>query len=143
METVSQFLHEKKNKDLNVISPDATVYDALLLMADKNIGAVLVIESGKLLGLFSERDYARKVVIVGKSSQKTLVKEIMTTDVQCVTPTQTIEQCMVMMTTKYIRHLPVIENEKIIGIISIGDVVRVIIEDQKYVINQLEHFITR
>ena len=125
-----------------VISPQHTVYDALELMCEKNVGALLVTENEKLAGLFSERDYARKVILQGKSSKDTLVGEIMVADPVTITTSTTIEDCMKLMTHKFIRHLPVVENEKLIGLVSIGDVVKFIIEEQKFIIENLEHYIT-
>ena len=141
MITVSRILNEKGNRIWSV-SPDTMVFDALNLMAEKNLGAVLVIEGGKIAGIFSERDYARKVILKGKSSKETLVKEIMTEDVLFVRPNHSIEECMALMTDKHIRHLPVIDGEQLVGVISIGDVVKAVISDQEYTIKQLENYIT-
>jgi len=124
------------------VAPDTTVYDALKLMAEKNLGAVIVLQGDKLVGIFSERDYARKVILKGKSSKETTVEEIMTSDVVTVEARHSIEECMAMMTSKRIRHLPVVEAEKIVGVISIGDIVKAIISDQEYTIKQLESYIT-
>ena len=122
------------------VAPDTAVDDALKLMADKNVGAVLVLEAGKLVGIFSERDYARKVILHGKSSKDTLVREIMTEKVVCVHPDTILEVCMELMTDKHIRHLPVVEGDQLIGVISIGDVVNAIIAEQRYIIGQLRAF---
>jgi CBS domain-containing protein len=124
------------------IAPDATVYDALALMADKNIGAVLVTEAGEVAGILSERDYARKVVLQGKSAEDTPVREIMTERVMYVRPEQTVDDCMALMTDKHVRHLPVVEDDRLLGVISIGDVVKIIISEQEFLIEQLEHYIT-
>jgi CBS domain-containing protein len=140
MKTVKQLL-QAKAADIWTITPDARVYDALALMADKNIGALLVVDAGRLVGIFSERDYARKVVLHGKSSRETPVREIMTTRVVYVRPEQTIEDCMALMTDKRIRHLPVIDGERVMGVISIGDVVKSIISEQSFMIAQLENYI--
>jgi len=140
MKTVKQLL-QAKVADIWTIMPDAKVYDALALMADKNIGALLVVDAGRLVGIFSERDYARKVVLHGKSSRETPVREIMTTRVVYVRPEQTIEDCMALMTDKRIRHLPVIDGERVMGVISIGDVVKTIISEQSFIIAQLENYI--
>jgi len=140
MKTVQQIL-ESKSLKLLAVSPDATVYDALKLMAEKEVGALLVLEDEHLAGIFSERDYARKVILHGKSSKETRVQEIMTAKVVCVAPLQTMDQCMALMTDKRVRHLPVIDNNKVVGIISIGDVIKEVIADQQFQINQLEQYI--
>jgi CBS domain-containing protein len=123
------------------ISPDATVYDALQLMAAQNIGAVLVLEAGKLVGILSERDYARKVVLHGKSSLETPVRDIMTRKVYYVQPEQSVTACLAQMTDKRIRHLPVLDDGQVVGVISLGDAVKWIIADQQVLIDQLEHYI--
>jgi len=140
MQTIRKILSEK-GSDLWNTSPNSTVYEALQIMADKDVGALLVMESGKLVGIFSERDYARKVILLGKSSKKTYVKEIMTPHVVYATPDQTNEQGLALMTAKHIRHLPVIDGEKLVGMVSIGDLVRSIISEQKETITQLEQYI--
>ena len=124
------------------VKPGDTVYDALRLMADKNIGAVIVRSDQRLEGILSERDYARKVILVGKTSRETLVKEIMTTSVVSIDPDWTADQCMALMTEKRIRHLPVIERDRLVGVISIGDVVRAVVDDQQFTITSLERYIT-
>ncbi len=141
MEFVSQFL-EKKGHDVWWVAPETTVFDALQLMANKKVGALLVLEEDSLVGVFSERDYARKVTLKGKSSKDTPVRDIMSTKIVCVTPNQTTEECMSLMTEKRVRHLPVMDGEKLIGIISIGDVVKAVIADREDIIEQLEHYIT-
>jgi CBS domain-containing protein len=141
MISVSQCLHNKGQEIWSVRS-DRSVYEALQLMAEKDIGALLVVDDSKLVGIFSERDYARKVILQGKSSRETLVREIMTPRVVYIHPQQTIEECMALMTEKHIRHLPVMDGERLVGIISIGDVVKAIISEQKFVIEQLESYIT-
>jgi CBS domain-containing protein len=123
------------------VSPDDTIFDALRLMADKNIGAVLVMSGETIEGILSERDYARKVVLLGKTSKTTPVREIMTTDVIFVDSGWTADQCMALMTDKRIRHLPVVENGKLAGIISIGDVVRAVVDRQQFTITSLERYI--
>jgi CBS domain-containing protein len=131
-----------KGQDVWTVVPDSTVYDALQLMAEKNVGALMVVESDKLVGVFSERDYARKVILKGKASKDTLVSEIMTAGPIWVRPDQTIRACMDLMTHKRIRHLPVLDDGRLVGVISIGDVVKAIISDQEFTIEQLEHYIT-
>jgi len=132
-----------RQKDLNVwsVSPDSCVYDAIEIMADKYIGALLVVSEGKLVGVVSERDYARKVILQGKSSKETQVKEIMTSPAIFVTPEQTVEDGMRIMTEKRIRHLPVVENGKILGVVSIGDLVKWMISAQQQTIAQLHDYI--
>jgi len=141
MKTVNQLL-QGKGAEVWSVSPDITVYDALVLMAEKNVGAVLVLDGGRLVGIFSERDYARKVVLRGKSSKETPVREIMTSRVVYVRPEQSVEDCMALMTDKRIRHLPVLDRDRVIGVISIGDVVKSIISEQSFMIEQLENYIT-
>jgi len=140
MKTVKEILQTKQT-GLITIAPDATVFAALKLMAEKNIGALPVMDGGKLLGILSERDYARKVILEGKSSKETLVKEIMTEKVLFVKPETTNEECIALMSEKYLRHLPVIESDRVIGIISIGDVVKAIISEQHFTINNLQQYI--
>ncbi len=125
------------------ITPDTTVYQALEIMVEKNVSALLVMENEKLAGIFTERDYARKVVLKGKSSKDTRIGDIMTGDLITVSPSSTIDECMQLMTSKFIRHLPVVANTKLVGIISIGDVVRQIIEEQKSIIGHMEQYISR
>jgi CBS domain-containing protein len=138
--TVQQMLAAKS--DVYSVKPEDTVYDALRLMAAKNIGAVLVVADGELAGILSERDYARRVVLHGKMSQATAVSEIMTTDVICVDRTWSADRCMALMTEKHIRHLPVLDLGRLAGVISIGDVVRAIVDEQKFTIQSLEQYIT-
>jgi CBS domain-containing protein len=140
MITVRQLLRGKGH-DVWHIAPDASVYDALKLMAIKEIGSLLVLEGEELVGIISERDYARKVVLKEKTSMDTPVKEIMTQEVISLRPEQTIQECMALMTDKRIRHLPVLENDRLVGIISIGDVVKAIISQQEFMIEQLERYI--
>lgn len=139
--TVGEMLRIKGH-DVWSIAPDATVYDALKLMADKNVGAVLVMDAGRLVGILSERDYARKIILRGRSSKETMVQEVMAARVVYVRPGQTAEECMALMTDKRIRHLPVLEDERVVGVISIGDVVKSIISQQEFIIEQLEHYIS-
>jgi len=124
------------------IGPRESVFDALKLMAEKGIGALVVLEAGKVVGIISERDYARKVILHGRSSPTTLVSEIMTARVVYAQPQQSIDECMAIMTEKRIRHLPVMENGVLIGVISIGDLVKSIIAEQRFIIEQLERYIT-
>ena len=140
MKTVQQLLESKRHSLISVV-PSATVLEALKVMAEKEIGAVVVLEDGHLVGIFSERDYARKVILQGKASKDTPVREIMTDKVVCVRPEQTIEDCMGLMTDKRIRHLPVLEHKKVIGLISIGDVVKEMLSEKEFVIKQLESYI--
>ncbi len=140
MKPVRELLRIKGQETWSV-TPDTPVYDALKLMAEKNVGALLVLEGDKLAGILSERDYARKVILKGKASKNTPAREIMSENVVCVTPEQSVAECMALMTDKHFRHLPVIEDGKLVGVISIGDVVKAIISEQKFVIEQLEHYI--
>jgi CBS domain-containing protein len=141
MITVKQLIQQKGNAVWS-ISPDANVYEALKLLAEKEVGALLVVDQDRIAGIISERDYARKVILKGKTSMETPVREIMTSRVFTVKPDQTIEDCMAMMTTNRIRHLPVVDGERLVGVISIGDVVKAIISQQEFVIEQLENYIT-
>ena len=131
-----------KGPDVWSMAPDAMVYDALKLMAEKNVGAVLVMDANRIVGILSERDYARKVILHGKSSKDTPVREIMTERVVYVRPQQTAEECMALMTDKRVRHLPVLEDDQVVGVISIGDVVKNIISEQEFIIEQLERYIS-
>jgi CBS domain-containing protein len=141
MKTVREILAAKGH---HVWSVDAgsSVFDALLLMAEKNIGAVLVTEGDRPAGIMTERDYARKVVLKSRISRETPVREIMVWNPVCVRPEQSVEDCMKIMTTKRFRHLPVTDSDKLVGMVSIGDVVKAVISDQQYKIEQLEHYIT-
>jgi len=140
MKRVSDIL-QAKGHEIWSVSPDMTVFDTLQLMAEKRIGAVLVIKAGKLVGLFSERDYARKIILVGKSSKDTPVREIMSSRLVCVQPDQFTADCMTLMTENRIRHLPVTQDENLIGIVTIGDVVKAIIAEKEEEIDQLHHYI--
>ena len=140
MRNVRDILREKGTAVYS-ISPDDTVYDALKLMAEKNIGSLVVLDEGRIAGVISERDYARKIVLKNKFSRETKVKEIMTVEVATVTPATDLEQCMELITEKRMRHLPVVENDKVVGIISIGDIVKGVIDNKEYVIEQLESYI--
>jgi CBS domain-containing protein len=139
--TVGELL-KKKGREVLSVRPECTVYKALQLMAEKNVGALLVFDSaGMLVGIFSERDYARKLVLKGKFSRTTAVREVMTEDVITVAPEENIEQCMDIMTHRRVRHLPVVHQNKVAGVISIGDIVMAIISDQKFTIDVLERYI--
>ncbi|HUQ93125.1 MAG TPA: CBS domain-containing protein [Bryobacteraceae bacterium] len=131
----------RKSSELYWLSPDASVYEAIALMSAKSAGALLVLEGDRLVGIISERDYARKVVLMGKSSRDTLIREIMSTPVFHVNPNTSVEDCMRLMTERRIRHLPVVENEKVTGIVSIGDLVKWTLSEQKNQIQHLESFI--
>ncbi len=141
MQTVRDILQVKGQAAWS-IAPQATVYDALQLMADKDVGALLVVENGRLAGMFSERDYARKIILKGKSSRETPVRDIMTERVITVVPQQSVAECMALMTNHRVRHLPVLEGGKLSGVISIGDVVKAIMTQQEFTIQQLEKYIS-
>jgi CBS domain-containing protein len=140
MGTVRNIL-QQKDYAVHTIQPDATVFSALEKMVEENVGALLVSDAGKFVGIFTERDYARKIILRGKASKETPISEIMMEHPVTVTPDTTVEACMKLMTDKFIRHLPVIENNKLIGLVSIGDIVKFIIEEQRYIIDNLEHYI--
>lgn len=140
MRTVSQLL-QGKGSSVWSVAPEASVFDALKLMAEKNVGALLVMSDGKLRGILSERDYARKVILLGKSSQEIAVRDIMSDKVVCVGPEQTVDECMALMSGKRIRHLPVLAGGQVIGVLSIGDLVKALIEEQQQTIQQLESYI--
>ena len=140
MMTVRQLL-ERKGKDVFSVAPETLVFDAIQLMAEKGIGALLVLDKGELVGILSERDYARKVILKGRSSRETPVKDIMTEKVLYVKPERTLEECMALMTEKRIRHLPVLENERLIGVFSSGDVIKAMVSEQEFIIEQLESYI--
>ena len=139
--TVTRLL-DSKERHIWSIEPSDSVFDAIKLMAEKGIGALLVMEGESLVGILSERDYARKVILKGKSSKKTPVADIMTKDVLFARPEHNVEECMALMTEKHIRHLPVVEGKQVVGMISIGDLVKTIIAEQKFTIEQLEHYIS-
>jgi CBS domain-containing protein len=142
MKTVGDLL-QGKGREVWSVAPDTTVYEALALMAERRIGAVVVTKDGRVVGILSERDYARQVVLKGKTSRETPVHEIMTSRVVYVRLQQSVEDCMALMTDKRVRHLPVIEGEKLVGIISIGDVVKAVISEKQFIIEQLENYIAR
>ncbi|MEE9596550.1 MAG: CBS domain-containing protein [Acidiferrobacterales bacterium] len=141
MKTVQQIL-DAKGSDVWSITPDASVLEAIKLMAEKEVGALLVMTGKKLVGIVSERDYARKVILKGRSSQETSIQDIMTTHVVYVSPDQSIEECMALMTEKHIRHLPVMDGKQLRGMLSIGDLVKAVIAEQKLVIKELERYIS-
>jgi CBS domain-containing protein len=141
MTTVQDILNEKGH-DLYRIGPDHTVLDALRLMAEQEIGALPVMDGDRLVGLISERDYARKVILLDRKSSDTRVRDIMMNRVPCVSPTRTVEECMALMTDKRVRHLPVLRDGHLIGLVSIGDLVKSIIDEQQFIISQLELYIT-
>lgn len=140
MKTVQEVLNEKGHT-VHRIQPDSSVFEALQVMAEHEIGALPVMQGEQLLGLISERDYARQVVLRERSSHTTRVRDIMMTPVACVEPPRTVEECMALMTEKRVRHLPVVEAGRLVGLISIGDLVKAIIDDQQFIISQLEHYI--
>ncbi|MBL8397190.1 MAG: CBS domain-containing protein [Candidatus Accumulibacter sp.] len=141
MKTLRQLLASKNRTPVSV-APADSVFDALKVMSANNVGAVLVLDQNKLVGIFSERDYARKGILHGKASKDTAVRELMSDKVLYVTPDQSIEECMAIMTDKHFRHLPILEDGQVIGIISIGDVVKETISAQQFIIAQLEKYIT-
>jgi CBS domain-containing protein len=141
MKTVRDLL-KQKGRGVWSVAPDSTVYDALKLLAEKNIGAVLVIAAGRPVGIFSERDYARQVILKGKTSKDTPVRDVMTSKVVFVRPEQSIEECMALMTDKRFRHLPVLEEGQLVGILSIGDVVKALISEKDFLIEQLANYIS-
>ncbi len=141
MITVGQVLQEK-GREFWFVDPSATAYEALEIMAERNVGALPVVEGGKLLGMFSERDYARKVILKGKSSKNTAVRELMSSPPICVDPGKSIHECMVLMTKNHIRHLPVTDERGLVGLVSIGDIVNCIIKNQESTIEDLESYIT-
>ncbi len=139
--TVNQLLNSKKD-EIFYVTPDMMVIDAIKIMNEKKVGALPVLEDNKLVGILSERDYTRKVILNDRSSSETRVSEIMTNDVKTVTPSQTVDECMIIMSDYHIRHLPVVENGKPVGVLSVMDVVKNIISEKEFIIEQLEHYIT-
>jgi len=142
MTILAHILDSKPDQTVYTIAPSASVFDAVKLMAEKSIGALVVVEGGKVVGIITERDYARKVVLMSRSSKDAAVRDIMTTSVMYVLPNHTSEECMALMTEHRLRHLPVIEKGKLVGLISIGDLVKDIISEQKFIIEQLAHYIS-
>ena len=142
MKGVAQILRGKPSRVVHAIGPNDMVYDAVRKMGEQNIGALLVMEGEKIVGIVTERDYARKIVLASRSSRQTPVSVIMSTPVLCVGPLQTTEECMALMTENRVRHLPVLDEGKLIGLVSIGDLVKDIISEQQFIIEQLEQYIT-
>jgi CBS domain-containing protein len=142
MKSVAHILKSKPDPTVYTIAPTDSVFDALKLMAEKSIGALVVTEGEAVVGVITERDYARKVILMARSSKETAVREIMTSSVMYVRPDHTNEECMVLMTENRLRHLPVMDSGRLVGLISIGDLVKDIISEQKFIIEQLEHYIT-
>ncbi len=141
MKTIKELLAQKGTA-VHTVGPDASVYEAISLMAEKDVGALVVVDGESLVGIVTERDYARKITLEGRVSRDTRVAEIMTRRVACARPDQTVEECMALMTDKRVRHLPVLEDERLVGLISIGDLVKAIIAEQQFLIEQLEHYIS-
>jgi len=141
MTTVSHILEAKPDQTVYNVAPAASVFDAVKTMAEKGIGALIVIDGEAIVGMITERDYARKIVLVGRSSKETAVREIMTSPVMYVRPDQTSEECMALMTENRLRHLPVLDGGRLVGLVSIGDLVKDIISEQQFTIEQLEHYI--
>ena len=142
MNTIGTILKSKADQNVHLIGPNASVFEAVQLMALKSIGALLVMENDRIVGIVSERDYARKIVLLARSSRDTPLRDIMTTSVMYVRPDQTCEECMALMTENRLRHLPVLQDGNLIGLVSIGDLVKHIISEQKFVIDQMEHYIS-
>ena len=142
MKSAAQVLKAKPRQTVETVAPSTSVFDAVKLMAEKNIGALLVLEEQKIVGIITERDYARKIVLMGRSSKETPVRDVMSSPVMYVRPDQSNEECMALMTENRLRHLPVVDQGKLIGLVSIGDLVKEIISEQKFIIEQLEHYIT-
>jgi CBS domain-containing protein len=141
MKPIVQILKTKPDQEVHHIGPEASVFEAASLMAHKNIGALLVLDAGQVVGIVTERDIARKLPLASRLPQEMLVGEVMHAPVQCVLPTNTNEECMALMTDKRVRHLPVVDQGKLVGLVSIGDLVKDIISEQEFIIHQLEHYI--
>ena len=138
--TIRQIVRDKR--DVYAVAPEETVYNALTLMAEKNVGAVLVLEGQEIKGIFSERDYARRGILQGHTSRETAVREVMTPNVICIEPSATVDMCMALMTDRRIRHLPVVEGSQLLGVVSIGDVVRAVVDEQQFTIQSLVSYVT-
>ena len=141
MKTVADIL-KTKGSEIYSAAPDDSIFDAIKMMADKGIGSVVVMDGEKLVGIMTERDYARKVILDGKSSRNSSVREVMTTQVLCVSPERTVDECMALMTDKRARHLPVLDHKRVVGVISIGDLVKAVISEQQILIDQLQNYIS-
>lgn len=141
MKTVRDILQDK-GSDIFSVRPDDSVFDSLQLMADKGVGALLVMDGEKLVGIVTERDYARKIILEGKSSRTSSVDEVMTRRVLCASPERTVDECMALMTDKRARHLPVLDHKQVVGVVSIGDLVKAMISEQQVLIDQLQHYIS-
>ena len=141
MKTVEDILNAKGHEAW-AVKPDDTVFDAVKQMSDRGIGSLLVMDGDRLVGIVTERDYARKIILKDKSSKTSAVRDVMTTQVLCVTPERTVDECLALMTDKRARHLPVIENKKVVGVVSIGDLVKAVISEQQILIDQLQHYIS-
>jgi CBS domain-containing protein len=142
MKTVAEILLSKGNQTVHSVRPDTSVYEAIRLMSERGIGAVLVMEQDRIAGIMTERDYARKVILMDRSSKSTPVRDIMSPSVICVSPSDTNEACMALMTERRLRHLPVLDDGRLVGMISIGDLVKDIMSEQKFIIEQLELYIS-
>jgi CBS domain-containing protein len=142
MKNAADILQSKPNTTVHSVTPSTSMFEAIKLMAEKNIGALLVVEGETIRGIVSERDYARKIILAGKSSRETPVGDVMTAPVMYVGPTASTQECMALMTDRRLRHLPVMENGKLLGMISIGDLVKDIISEQSFMIEQLQHYIS-
>lgn len=142
MTTVAQVLQNKNNIEISTIPPEATVLEAITLMANKGIGAVVVLSNTQVVGILSERDYTRKIALMQRTSDHTTVAEIMTSTVLSVNRANTVDECLNLMTDRHIRHLPVIENNQLVGLVSIGDLVKAAMQDQKVLIDQLQQYIS-
>lgn len=143
MTAVADILKSKSDNTVHAIAPGDSVLDALQRMAEKRIGALLVMEGETIVGIVTERDYARKIALLGRTSAATLVRDVMTADVMYVRPTQTSQECMALMTENRLRHLPVMDGEQVVGLVSIGDLVKSVISEQQFIITQMEQYITR
>ena len=142
MKNVAHILKSKPDMTVHTVTPETSMFDAISLMAEKNIGALLVVEGETIRGIVSERDYARKIILAGRKSRETPVGDVMTSPVMYVAPTTSTDECMALMTGKRLRHLPVLDEGKLVGLISIGDLVKDIISEQSFIIEQLQHYIT-